>query len=209
MFQLIHESWEALKLNIGTFIVLALLLALITVVSIPFLLFLPIVTDGKPVSIFISITVILLLIVIGCILLPAITIAQIESARGNKISVTETLERSKGLFLSYIVLMIIVGLAIVIGFLFFAIPGLLAMFFFSLSGYILVDKKVSSIEAIKGSFELVKSKWQWVAALFIVQLALSLIGCIPFIGWILSLVLSIAYFCLPAVVYTKISTGKK
>lgn len=204
VFKLYNESWEALKLNLTTFIVLALIPAVLVAVSVPFVL-LPFYTDGGTLSVLVTAVMLVGLFVLGAIFLPALTVAEIESARGNKIDVNQVFERSKSLFLPFLGVLILSGLAIVFGLIFFIIPGLAALFFFALATYIVVDKKLGVIESLKASYELTKAKWQWVAALFIVQFALSLVSYIPLIGWIISIALSIVYFCLPAIVYVKIT----
>lgn len=203
-FKLINESWEALKLNLVTFIVLALVPAILFAAAIPFLL-LPAITDGGSASMVVMVIGLIALFIVGCIFLPAITITQIESARGKAIDFSAVFEKSKSLVLPFIGLALLAGLAIGIGFLFFVIPGLILAFFLTFSAYILVDKKLGVIDSMKASFELVKANWQWVIALFIVQFAISLVSYFPLVGWLAGIVLSVAYFCLPAIVYVKIS----
>lgn len=204
VFKLYEASWNALKLNLATFIVLALIPIILLVVAIPFIM-LPFVTDGGTISVLTTSLVVVALFIIGCIFLPALTIAQLESAKGNKLDVNQAFERSKSIFLPFLGLVILSAIVIVIGFLFFAIPGLAALFFLSLATYVLVDKKVGVIESMKASFEITKANWRWVAALFIVQIVLGILGYIPYLGTIASIGLGIIYYCLPAIVYLKIT----
>ena len=203
VFKMYKDSWEALKLNLVTFIILALIPAILLAVAVPFIL-LPFVTDGGSLSSILSFVVLLALFVIACIFLPALVVTQLESAKGNKIDINQVVERSKPLVLPYIGLAIVLAVIFTIGFILLVIPGIIAVFFLSLSVYILVDKKVGVFDSIKQSYELTKANWQWVLALFIVQFAVSLVSYLPLIGWLLGIVLSIVYFCLPAIVYLKI-----
>jgi hypothetical protein len=203
-FKLINESWEALKLNLVTFIVLALVPAVLFAAAIPFLL-LPAITNGGTGSIIIMLIGLLALFVVGCIFLPAITITQIESAKGNTIDFAAVFEKSKPLVLPFIGLALLSVLAIGVGLVLFIIPGLVLAFFLTFSAFILVDKKLGIIESMKASFELVKVNWEWVVALFAVQFAISLVSYFPIVGWLAGIVLSVAYFCLPAIVYIKIN----
>jgi uncharacterized membrane protein len=132
-------------------------------------------------------------------------VTQIESAKGKKIDINQVIEKSKPLVLPYIGLAIVLAVLITLGFVLLIIPGLLAIFFFTLSVYILVDKKVGIFDAIKQSYELTKANWEWVLALFIVQIAVSIVSYLPLIGWLISIVLSVVYFCLPAIIYLKIA----
>ena len=133
------------------------------------------------------------------------TVTQLYSAKGKKISVGEAVHKGFPLFLRFLGLIILVVLAVCIGTVLLIIPGILAAFFFSMSTYIMFDKNTGVIEAMKRSYQLVKSNWLFVLALFMINIVVSLVSYIPFIGWITGLILSIAYFCLPAIVYNKIS----
>jgi membrane-bound ClpP family serine protease len=90
VFKLYEVSWNALKLNLATFIVQALIPIILLVVAIPFIM-LPFITDGGTISILTTSLVVVALFVIGCIFLPALTIAQLESAKGNKLDVNVNL----------------------------------------------------------------------------------------------------------------------
>jgi uncharacterized membrane protein len=78
-----------------------------------------------------------------------------------------------------------------------------AGFFLSLVPFIIVNEKLNAVDAIKRSFALTKLNWQWVLAYSLVGIVGSLFAIIPTLGAFLSLVFSIVYLCLPAIIYTQ------
>jgi uncharacterized membrane protein len=205
-FKSIKESWEALLLNLLTFILVALVPMLIIGISVP-LLILPLFVGGSSpwLAVLLAILIITAAIVVACLFIPAMVVTQLASAKGQKIGFDEALKKGMPYVLRYIGLALLVGLCVIIGMFLLIIPGLLAAFFLSMSFYLLVDKNIGVIEAMKQSINLTKKYWMWILALFIVNMAVSIVGYFPFIGWILSLAGSIAYFCLPAIIYLKIT----
>lgn len=235
VFTLIKPSWEAFKLNWTTFVLLWLTPALLALMLIP-LFILPSVIDSTlwnvttvtlaVVGVFVALFVLLLL-------WPAITIAQLSSVKGNKISVENALNESKSLILKFIAAAILIFLIafgpmllvfplifLIIGI--FLLPfafvwALVAPFFLSLTPYIIITEKLGPADALKRSFDLVKANWQWVLAAFVVLLALNvasnILSIIPPVGFIVGVGLSVAYFCMPAYVFlnhidTNLKTGK-
>lgn len=203
VFKLWEPSLEALKLNLGTFVLLALVPLGLSILAMPF--FFLILSNGGAISVLLSVFVLAILLVIGAIFMPAIVITQLESAKGNKVTFTDIFEDCKPLVLPYIGLALLSALIVMVGLLLFILPGIAAAIFLSFSAYYLVDKKLGVIDSMKASVDLVKRKWQWVAAIFIVQAVISAVSNVPILGWIVGLVGFIVYFCLNAIVYLKIS----
>ncbi|MEI6237749.1 MAG: hypothetical protein WCP03_04075, partial [Candidatus Saccharibacteria bacterium] len=205
-FKLIGASWEALKLNFWTLTLVTIVPLFVFLLAIPFA-FVPILVDGngRILTIALAVAAFVAAIFLACLFFPAVTITQLESVRGNKVGFKEVFDRSKGMALPYLGLAIIVGLTILFGFVLLIIPGLIAIFMLSMAMFIYVDKKPGVIEAYKQSFALVKENILIVLAMFVVNIGVSAVSNVPFIGWIISLVLSVAYFCLPAIIYNKIS----
>ena len=205
-FRLLGDSWIALRLNIYTFILVALVPGLVIGLAVPFAL-VPIFTHGniRTISIIAAVLIFLAALAIACIFLPAMTLTQLASVRGKKFDFKEAFNKSKPFFLRFIGLIILITLSVVVGFVLFIIPGILAAFFLSMSTYIMIDKNTGVVEAMKQSYRLVKLNWLTVLALFVVNIAVSIVSYLPLIGWLAGLVLGIMYFCLPAIVYTNIS----
>ena len=223
-FKMIGKSWEALKLNLLTFILVSI--APVAVVIAGAMLSGIILagssevgSDGVGVAgLFFSMFIMVVALVAALVFVPAITITQLESVKGNKVEFGEVFEKSKKFVLRYIGIGILTGLIVVIPtllmfFTLILIPvgiawAILAGFFLALTPYILVDKDLGIIETIKASYETTKKHWKWVLAAYVVLIVISIPGSIPvlqIIGWIPSLILSIAYFCLMPLVYvTKI-----
>ena len=205
-FKLIGDSWEALKLNMRTFIFAALVPLIAIGISIPFVLT-PFFTHntGRSASISLAVVVLVLVAIVGCIFLPVITLTQLASAKSKKLSIDEAFNQSKKFVFRYLCLIILIGLSVIIGSILLIIPGLLVAFFLSMATYILIDKNIGVMDAIKQSYKLVRANWMIVLALFVVNIVVSGVSYVPFIGWLAGFVLAIAYFCLPAIVYVKIS----
>jgi hypothetical protein len=209
-FKKIKESWEALLLNISTFLIIAIIpMVMVFVASIFFAGAVASSINGNSLVLgfsgAVAVVLILLAAVAGVIFLPAITITQLNSVRGKKIEVADAIKQGLPLVLPMLGLAILVGLSVVFGLILLIVPGLLAAFFFSMSLYIYVDNKPGVIESMKQSLELVKNNWMPVLAYFIVMIAVSIVSNFPGIGPLANFALSVAYFCLPAIIYVQIS----
>lgn len=209
-FKLIKESWEALLLNIVTFLVIGLIPMALFAVSIIFFMgsaFSSAFNSNLGVGISLTFAILLLIValVISVLLMPSIFITQLASVRGKKIEIKDAFKQGLPKILPMLGLAILSGLAVIVGLIFLIIPGLIIGFFLSMSMYILIDKNTGVIESMKQSYELIKVNWMPVLALFIVNLAISIVSNFPAIGGIANLVLSVAYFCLPAIIYIRIA----
>lgn len=207
LFKALQQSFEALRLNVWTFLALVFVPLLLFIVAFP-LAFLPLLTGndaGKTVAALLAISVGLAVLIISLIFLPALVQTQIASVRGEKVEFKEAFNKGMPYVLRFIGLGLLSAVVIVIGLILFIIPGLLAIFFLSFAPYILVDKNTGVVEAMKGSYEMVKEYWKVTVALLIVNFAISLPSYVPVVGQLISLGLSIAYFCLGALVYVKIA----
>lgn len=214
-FQLIGASWNALLLNIKTFAILFLSI-LVSIAVFSALLLAPalggiMVEDTSTVAldslnatgVIAGIVGIVGMIVIGVIIATAVTITSLASAQGKVLPVKAALQQSQSLFLPVLLLGVLSILAIVLGLLLFILPGIAAIFFLSFAIYVLIDKKCAPIDALKGSYELTKKNWKIVLAYFVVQAAINVVGYFPFLGQLASFVLTIAYLCLPAILYIR------
>lgn len=222
-FGLLSESWEAFKLNWSTFILIWILPMLLFLLLIP-LFIIPVVFDNDIVSattLLLGVVGVLSAFVVLIILIPAITVTQIASVKGQKLGFEEAFSQSKKYVWRY-VLAAIIGFFITIGPMLLALPlvliviglfllplallwAVVAQFFLLLVPFIIVSEDVSATDAISRSYELTKKNWQWILAVYIVLLSLAIasniLSIIPFIGWVISLGLFLAYYCMPAHVY--------
>ena len=223
-FKMYKESWEALKLNLGTFI-----LAIIVptgIIALGAIIFSMLALAGayngsldntgvSSASFIIGVLVLLASIVLALIFAPAIIITQLESVKGNKVGFAEMFEKSKKYVLRFIGLGILIGLIVQLPTLllfmtFVLFPlgiawAIAAAFFLLLSPYLLIDKDMGIVDSMKASVDSVKKNWKWVLAAYVVMIVIQLPSMIPFIGWIITLVLSVMYICLLPLIYvTKI-----
>ena len=114
-FNLWNESWEALKLNLLTFVILYLLpLGLTMVLGIFYLV--PLLNDAagnttlSAATFVIALIATLLVAFVYVVLYPVITLTQLESAKGNKVSVGDVFNRGIKYLPAYIVLaLVLVG----------------------------------------------------------------------------------------------------
>jgi hypothetical protein len=207
IFKLISPSWEALKLNIGTFI--GLLLVPIGLYMLASFIVIGAAFNGNETAdtsvtgLFLALILVILLLFVA--ITPSLIHTQLKGARGEKVSFNDALSYGLKKLFPFIGLTILTALAVLIGLILFVIPGLAVAFFLSLASYILIDKNIGVIDAMKESFELVKAHWKIVVGVIIVNFAISLPQFIPGIGWIISAALGVAYFCLGAIVYVAIT----
>jgi hypothetical protein len=206
VFKLIGPSWNAFMVNLNTLLWLFLFALIVFGFSIS-LAVLPLLTNNyhftSDIAIRLGIFGVVAFIV-SIFLMPAITITQLESVRGNKISLLAALKKATKIALPFLGLSVVCVLIVVVGLILLVIPGILAIFFLSMAMFIFIDKQLGIKETIKHSYQIVKNNWHLVFAMFLVQIIVSLLGTLPSIGWIINLVLSFAYFCLSAVVYMQI-----
>lgn len=206
LFKAIKESFEALKLNIGTFLGLVLIPLALFVIALPFV-FLPLLTNSKGgtiASVILAIAVFIFVLAVSLVFLPAIVQTQIASVKGQKVGFEHAFNKAKPYVLRFIGLGFLSAIVIILGLILFIVPGLLAIFFLSFAPYILVDKNIGVVESMKASYELVKQYWKVTLGLLVVNFVIQLPGYVPVIGQLATFALSIAYFCLGALVYVKI-----
>lgn len=209
-FKLINKSWEALSLNLGTFVLIYFLPMIIAFAAI-FLVSgaLSASQDDGGITAMAIIFAVVAGLGVGILfvfLSIATVIAQLASVQGKKISFKEVINQSQPFFWRFIGLGILCSLIIVAGLILFIIPGIVLGFWLILTSYIMVDKNIGVIETIKASISLTKRHWKVVLAYIVVQAVVQIPSAfIPPLGTIVSTALSIAYFCLPAIVYFRIA----
>ena len=221
-FSKIDESWEALKFNFLTFLGIIAVPILATLVALPIFLlpFVSSVNNNGEVGVFVSLLTFVFSIVLAIVWLlvtPALVATQLASVKKQKISITEAFELSKHFIVRYVVIGLLVGLAVtipimasvlfmivLIGFILLPLAIIWAIavwFFMLLAPYILMSKDLSITETLKASYEISKQNWQWVLSIAVVYFGVQAASIVPFIGWIASFILMIAYACLPAYIY--------
>lgn len=205
VFSLIGESVNALIFNLWTFIVAAILIPVASIgLFVAAYASTTAAQDGSALEV-IGIVVSAAVGAAGLIVLILSGIAfiriQLASVRQQKISVKEAYAGSRPFFWLYVGQNILLAIFVLAGLIALIIPGLLVIFFTVLAPYVLIDKKTSILDSLKGSFEIVKSNWKIVLAFVVLQMFISLVGAAPLIGWAISWALTIAYLFVLAIIY--------
>ena len=212
-FSLFKPSWEALKFNLSTFVLIGLI-GVVFYGLVALLFGAAGLTSKSTTGGFASslLPVIAVTGVIGLLLAgvfgPAMVYLQLKSVGKTKVAVGEALKVGLRLFLRFLGLSIVMGLVIGIGFLLLIVPGLFMLRRYILAPYFLVDKNLGIMEAMKQSAETSKKYSSALWGLIGVTILISLPGIVPVIGGIISAILGIAYYCAPAVRYHEVTTGE-
>jgi uncharacterized membrane protein len=203
-FSLFKPSWEALKLNLSTFLLLLFIPIVGTIVlfagSFGFLS-----TGHSSGSLSVGFAAaIIVLVIYELLLMPALVYAQVKSAQGQKVSVSEVLRGGRQYFWRFYGVAILSGLIILGGFILLIVPGLFMLKRYYLATYMLISDDLGVMEALRRSAEVSKRYAGAVWGLLGVTLLLALVGIVPIIGLLVSWVGTIAYYCAPAVRYEQL-----
>lgn len=218
-FKLINQSWEALRINLMTFV--QLYLVMLIPAAILFALVVSNFTkDGKlqvdnetisnlsNTSIALGVIAIISLVVLGLYVMLAVSVTQLAGARGQKIGFKDAIEQAHPYIFNLLILAVVTLLAVMGGLLLLIVPGIIVYILLSLAIYFMIDKKLSAMDAIKKCFKTSKKHWKLPAALLIVQLIVQLPSDLGVVGSFIATALSIAYFCLPAIVYLQMAKAE-
>jgi uncharacterized membrane protein len=83
-------------------------------------------------------------------------------------------------FLNYLILSVFLAIIIGIGLVLLIAPGVFAMLVFFLSGYLVIDKGMTPVKALKESMRLTKGSRGNILLLFLAIIGLTIVGMIPF-----------------------------
>lgn len=101
-------------------------------------------------------------------------------------------------------LYIVVGLYILVGLILFIVPGVIFLRRYFLSPYVMLDKKAGIKEAMARSAAISKPYSGSIWGIIGVIVLFELVGIIPYIGWLISFVLSVLYSVAPALRYQEL-----
>lgn len=141
----------------------------------------------------------LLFAAVNFFLLVMYFVLQVKSSAGKKPGIGELFNEAvkNWLWLRYIGLVLLGGLILVVGFLLLIVPGIIAYGRLAMSPYLLYDKNLGVIDAIKQSNELGKSftgkVWGAIGVTFLVAIGAAILGIIPLVGSLLGSALVIVY----------------
>lgn len=213
-FKLFGLSWAAVKLNLGTWVITWLVTGLILAVLaiIPFTALALAAKDDSGGGLTIALVAWLITFVVGLLVYSRfaglVVNLMVQSVRGVKLSFGQALAAGKPYGWKLIGFFILYALAVSVGYVFFVIPGIIFMIWFSMGAFVIVDEKLGVIDAFKRSKELAKGRfWEIFGVMGVLQI-ISILAIIPLLGWIAAVVLSVAYAAAYAVRYNQIKEYK-
>jgi hypothetical protein len=202
-FSLLKPSWQALMLNIWTFVAL-LLLPIAALILLNLFGTSLSANSGDRSNLSAGVIVGVVVIIALCLVIaPALTYTELQSVRGKKVLLGEALRTGKKYIVPFFGISILSGIVVILGFLFFIVPGFFMLRRYILAPYYVFESEGTITQIMKRSAADSKrfSKAVWgvigVSALF------GLIAIVPF-ALFLSIPLQIAYYCAPALRYTQI-----
>ena len=146
----------------------------------------------------------LMFLAIGLVVVIASFIAELASAKHQKISLAQALKQAFRGFWRLLGLLINMVLIIVVGLLLFIVPGIFAIQRLLLAPYFMIDQDLSIKASIKASFAAGKKHSGALWGVLGILLATTIVGVIPVVGYFASLALGLAYLCAPAIRYVQI-----
>lgn len=230
-FKLIGFTWNAFRLNFLTFAVIYLLPFIL--VSAALAAWIPgdiIKADGtlnepvarefvENINVNAAVASAIGLTIVGSVLGLANIATQIKSVQGKKFTIADSIEQGWAFLPRMLALTLLVLLVSALWIATIAIPSIgivmlvlaviffaLAAFFASLTLYVMVDKNSRPIASLKMSATLVKQNWKIVLAYFVLSMIISIPNTLlGQFGGFISMLLAIAYLCLPALLYLRIT----
>jgi hypothetical protein len=189
-FDLFKPSWEAVKLNIWTFITLLLIP---TGLEIAYLIASPATSTNRNSISGSSLIILLLIIVINIILSPSLIITQLKSSKGMEIEPVEALKSGFKYIGRLLILDILILLIVVVGLILLIVPGVILFRRYILAPYIMVNENLGIKASLKRSAELTKNGGIW--NIIGVYALIGIVGIVPILGQIVSFLAEIAYSC--------------
>jgi hypothetical protein len=215
-FFLYQQSLDALKVNPGAIIWLALtpLIASIPIfVLVIFIIFTATATTRGPGTTVgqlpdnsnIAIAIIyLVLLFLTLLVSSAMMHAALKSARSEKISYGKAWSAGWRSYLKFIGLFFLITLVVSIGLVLLIVPGLFLLRRYFLAPYYMIDRNLGILESMEKSAADSK-KYGGVWSLLLLFLCIIILAPIPYFGWVASLGLCIMYMCAPAIRYLQIT----
>ena len=190
-------GWETFKKNVFFLIILVLIMA---VANFGVSMVLGVLGDSAPAVILSNIVsyVITVLVSLGA------TKIFIDLVDGKKPSY-ESLYNQFPLIINFFITQVLAGLAIFAGLLLLIIPGIYLAVKLSFASYLVIDKKLGPIDALKQSYEITKGNWWNIVFLGVVSGLITLAGALALlVGLFVAVpVVMLAY----AYTYRKLSGG--
>lgn len=139
---------------------------------------------------------------------PAVVHIQLKSSLMEKATYDSAWETSKKYWWRFILLAIMVGVTVLVGFILFIVPGIIFLKRYFLSHYALIDQDLGLTESMHKSNELSRNRSMSIYGVIGVDILINIPQIIPVLGYIVTFVLQIAYFCAPAIRYQQLKGVK-
>ena len=215
-FKLLGQSWKSVKLNLGTWIISVILYSL----GLGLLFFIPITAAliagvsvaqlGAGVAIFAFASLIALIPALFLIarFSGLFTNLILEGIRGHKLSFKQAWSAGKPFGWRLLGGGLLVGLTIAFGFLLLIIPGIIALAWFTMTPYVIVNENKGIVDSMKRSKQLAAGRfWEILGAIGVTSVA-SIFTLIPVIGWLITLALGFAFAAVLGVRYVQLKEFK-
>lgn len=209
-FSLFKPSWEAVKRNLKAFVLIGLVpYVLIVLLALALGISRGVLHEQssslKPELGIGLVVFVLIAAVCALVLTPALVYTQLQSVRGNSVEPAAAVKTGLHTCWRFLGVGLLSGLVIALGFVALIVPGIIFLRRYFLAGYFLIDGDLGVMEAMKRSAAATKGRamavWGLVGVLFLI----GLVGIIPLLGSIASAVLSVVYYCAPAVRYAQLT----
>jgi uncharacterized membrane protein len=204
-FELFKPSWRAIVFNFSALIRL-IALPILIVVAMYIISVIIAARGGTPTT---SISIIELALILAsavafAIVTPAIYVLQLRSVRGKTITYQAALKQSWPKFWRYYGTTISASLIILGGFILFIVPGFFMIRRYILAPFYVIDRNIGVREALRQSAADSRHYSGAVWGLVGVQILISLVSIIPFLGSVIGIVAQVVYYFAPGVRYTEI-----
>ncbi|CAN5409806.1 hypothetical protein BH10PAT3_BH10PAT3_3400 [soil metagenome] len=146
----------------------------------------------------------LIILVIYVIVSLMTYVLNLETAKGNKPTVSDLWPVVQKFGVRLVLLSIAITAVIILGLLALIVPGLIFIRRYYLAPYVMLDRDLSVGDAMKESARLSKPFSGSVWGIFGVMFLLSLPGIVPVVGWIVSFALTFFYSVAPALRYEEL-----
>jgi len=125
-------------------------------------------------------------------------------AQGRKPDIGDIWEEFKKVWFKLLLLVIVMGLIVVVGFILLIIPGVIFLWRFFFAPYVMLDHGTGVEESLRRSWRMTKGFGWPIYSVILLGLLMGLSGIIFYIGPIISFILAVAYSCAPTLRYWEV-----